>query len=458
MESKDPVMIRFAEICLLAGFVPFAAAQTAPAKAPVYHLYAGSTHAHTAFTWSHGDMLAKNTECVGVRVYGLKPGSDILFDWSKVNMKNECAGMFVIDGFQYHSPDMKLRPDWEKFQGSPATHFQLAKAAGFDFYATTDHSQEAAFFPAGPNNPQWLATKREAAAATDKDFVAIAGFEYSENDGPGGTGHINVLNTDDYRNALVPGMDLTKFYQWIATAKPNGTGPIVASFNHPGPHNYADFTGRTAAATNIITLLEVINSNWHIHYEAFIAALDAGWKVAPTSGLDNHGTTGIGTLKSRAFVLATAKTKPAILEAMKQRRTYATLDNNLQCRYTVNGAIMGSTLHEPGTYNFDINVSDPDKDDPKAKITKIDIVKDGGEVIQTYTPNVPTTSVNWKPVIQDAQAHYFFVRVWNAGGGDAPKPDPTKPIAWLAPVWTGKPSPMKPMLKPEEIKASDAAE
>ena len=46
--------------------------------------------------------------------------------------------------------------------------------------------------------------------------------------------------------------------------------------------------------------------------------------------------------------------------------------------------------------------------------------------------------VRWSPTIQDTTNKYFFIRVWNAGGGDAPGADPAKPIAWLAPVWTGR--------------------
>jgi hypothetical protein len=52
--------------------------------------------------------------------------------------------------------------------------------------------------------------------------------------------------------------------------------------------------------------------------------------------------------------------------------------------------------------------------------------------------NPPAYSVKWEPEIEDRKSHYFFVRVWNAGGGDAAKSDPKKPIAWLAPVWTGR--------------------
>ena len=75
--------------------------------------------------------------------------------------------------------------------------------------------------------------------------------------------------------------------------------------------------------------------------------------------------------------------------------------------------------------------------EPKDKITRIDIVKDGGAVVQTYTPT-PDHSIAWSPTVRDATSRYFFVRVWSAGGGDPSKPQPTRPVAWLAPVWTGR--------------------
>ena len=141
--------------------------------------------------------------------------------------------------------------------------------------------------------------------------------------------------------------------------------------------------------------------------------------------------------KSRTFVLAASKTKAAILDAMKNRRTYASLDNNIQCKYSVNGMVMGSTLNHPKTFRFKISISDPDTNDPTDKITKIDIVKDSGKIVQTYTPT-PGYSMEWNPVIKDADAKFFFIRVWNAGGGDAPRANADKPVAWLAPVWTGR--------------------
>ena len=56
---------------------------------------------------------------------------------------------------------------------------------------------------------------------------------------------------------------------------------------------------------------------------------------------------------------------------------------------------------------------------------------------QEYTP-APGYAVRWTPSIEDTGGKYFFVRVWTAGGGDAPGADPANPVAWLAPVWTGR--------------------
>ena len=405
---------------------------------PQFHIYAGNTHSHTQFTWSHGEQWQK-APCSGILVYGPTAAEPFVSQWTHGYVYKNCPAIYVANGWQLPAPDMVLRPDWQSVQGPPARHYELARQNGFDFYVTSDHSQEAVFASGGAENAAWKASKAQASAATDERFVAIAGFEFSaKNAGPGGTGHINVINSEGMLNALLPGSGIAALYRWLPTARANGGGPVVASFNHPGPHQYDDWAGRTTAATNIITMLEVINSNSHIHYEAFINALDKGWKVSPVSGLDNHGLTGIGKDKSRTFVLAVAKTKLAILDAMKARRTYASLDENIQCRYTVNGHIMGSTLDRPSTLHFSIQVSDPDTSNPADKITRIDIVHEGGAIAQTYAPADPAYTVTWTPTLTDSRSRYFFVRVWNAGGGDDPHPDPTQPVAWLAPVWTGR--------------------
>ena len=374
-----------------------------------YHIYAGSTHAHSIFTSSHG---AQYDHEAGYKSF-----------------------MYVDSAGVSQPQHVTLKKNWREFQGLPSKHFAVAKANGYDFYIVTDHSQEAGFHPTSPISSAWLAAEEYAKEATDENFVALRGYEHSENNGPDGVGHINVINSATYLNALEPGIDLKYLYNWLKTVPPNGEGVVVATFNHPGPEQYNSWDYRDPEITGIITMLEVINSNNKIHYEAFVNALDHGWKVSPVCGNDNHGIKGILSNTSRTFVLAKEKTKVALLDAMKHRRTYASLDQNIQCAYTVNDSIMGSTLNGGNKFNFNIQINDPDNGKSDDKITKIDIVKDGGEVVQTYVLHEPAYSVHWSPTINDSSGKYFFVRIWNEGGGDAPKADPEKPIAWLAPVW-----------------------
>ncbi len=381
-----------------------------------YHIYAGNTHSHSSYTSSHGEQ------------WDPLPGATIFkeIDTAGVN----------------HVLNSTLKSNWEKIQGPPSAHYALAKTNGYDFYAVTDHSQESDFYPTNPKNPAWMASKKDVDEAADDNFVAIRGFEFSENKrmnyGQEGTGHINVYNAAIYLNALQKGIGLPYFYKWLETVPSNGKGAVVACFNHPKPDQYDNWNNRAPEVTDIITMLEVINSNNRIHYPAFIQALDKGWKVSPVCGNDNHGLKGITTRTSRTFVLANNKSKQAILDAMKNRRTYASLENNIQCRYTVNDKIMGSTLTADTVFKFDISISDPDIINPKDRITKIDIVKDNGEIVKTYELTYPDYTVQWNPVIVDGTNKYFFVRIYNAGGGDAPGADAQEPIAWLAPIWTGR--------------------
>ncbi len=387
---------------------------------PAYHVYMGNTHAHTTYSWSHGDHFEKEKGQNGGDAEG----------------KSEKLAIST-NGVQSAPKGKIVRKDWQKHQGSPAKHYALAKENGYDFYVTSDHSQEVAFSPTSATNVAWTATKQEATQATDKDFVALAGYEHSENNGPAGKGHLNIINSSEYLNAMSPGVDIPALYRWLKTVKPNGVGPVVATFNHPSPRQYDDWGNRDAEITDIITMFEVINSNTSLHAGAFVTALDKGWKVSPVCGNDNHGFWGIINHTSRTAVLATNLSKASILDAMKHRRTYATLDRNLDCRYSVNGAIMGSTLKPTDDFQFEIVISDPDTKEPRDKITKIEIVKDGGGLVKRFEP-LPAHTIVWKPLIHDTTNKYFFVRVWSAGGADAAKARPNDPVAWLAPVWTGR--------------------
>ena len=320
--------------------------------------------------------------------------------------------------------------DFAGTAADPGALYATAKNEEYDYFAVTDHTQSAAFQPVSATNAAWVDSKNDAINATvNGTFVAIAGFEHSENNNGApnpqpGAGHLTVLNTNAYLNAESTNVDIPYLYNWLKTAAPAVSGtPVVAGFNHASPTDFNSFGYRDAQITEIITLCELINADNNVHETGWRAALAAGWKVAPTAGNDTHAACcGIQNDTSRGFVLATAKTRAAILDAMKNRRAYACLhDKNMQITYSANGAIMGSTLSTPSTFNFNITVNDD------AAFATIEIVGSGSINAITST-TVNGTSKTWTPTLNDTTSKYFYVRVTRSGA----------PMAWTAPIWTGR--------------------
>ncbi len=301
---------------------------------------------------------------------------------------------------------------------TPADHFRKAKAAGYDFYAVTDHA--LAKYPQFTAQTYEL-TKREADRFTDSKFVGITGFEFSENDGPGGKGHLTVLNSVGYLDATGPNVNLPIFYDWLVTNQPT---TVAASFNHAGKDTYNGYDYLTPARRDGVTMFEVINSG-KLHYEGFLAALNKGWRVAPIAAEDGHGTWRLINDSYRTGVLATSLTRQNVMQAIRARRVYCTWDKNLQLTFTANGSIMGSVLRNPSKLSFRVDVRDPDSSDPKDRITKIEILGDNGKLVASRTCS--GHSVSWT-LTRAPECKYYFAVVYTADKTDAP-------TAYSAPVW-----------------------
>jgi len=302
-------------------------------------------------------------------------------------------------------------------KGTPAEHFQLAKEAGYDFYAMTDHAL-AKYKGYKPEN--YETTKRAAGQATDSKFVALVGFEFSENDGPKGTGHLNVLNSASTLDATGPKVTLPVFYDWLATQGPT----VAASFNHPAPATYNGFAYLTDKRREGITMYEMINSR-ALRYPGFLKALNEGWRVAPMAGQDNHSTWGIQNLAYRTGVLAQSLTRENIMEAMRARRVYCTWDKNLHLWFRANGRIMGSVLSNPASVSFSVWVSDPDTSEPKDRITRVELVGENGKLLRWKDFSAHTAS--WEITLPPTQKYYFLL-VYCADKKDGP-------TAYSAPIW-----------------------
>ncbi len=299
---------------------------------------------------------------------------------------------------------------------TPADHFRLAKASGYDFYAVTDHALKKY---KGYTSENYEITRRAADEATDGTFVGIAGFEFSENDSPEGRGHLNALNTTTTLDATGPSVDVPTFYDWLIDQPTTA----AASFNHPGKDTYANYGYLTPARRDGVTMYEMINGR--LHYEGFLAALNKGWRVAPIAALDNHNLWKVTNHFHRTGVLAPSLTRDNIMQAMRARRVYATWDRNLRLTFRANGEIMGSVLRDPHDLTITVRANDPDVKDAGDRITRIEIVGVNGKVLRSKDFSAHT--VSWNLSLKE-MGGYCFVQVYCADKTDGP-------TAYSAPVW-----------------------
>jgi len=312
----------------------------------------------------------------------------------------------------------------DAWEGTPWDAYKSAIDAGADFMAVTDHvSLWNAYSGLTMDSEEWADTLAAANYYTSKKFVAMAGYEAWL---LGHLGEINVFNVRElppneqlgYRFDRLP-----DFYDWLASQGATG------QFNHPYymTDNFQDYSNYTKARDNAMNIIEVWNSR--VIEDSYIMALDAGWHVMPSANSDTHNPDWIAGYEERTVLLAPSLTPNDLYAAMNACRGYATLDKNLQIRYTLNGAVMGSVLSPASAYTVSVSISDPDGQADAIKL--IEIVSDGGAVVASKSTNSAT--VEWTTTLTSTSASYFYLRVTTASDLSGVE----GVTAWTAPVWTG---------------------
>ena len=316
--------------------------------------------------------------------------------------------------------------------------FDAARGGGYDFLLLTEHTGRT-----GPRNPVkfYDDARRIAAQKSRHDFAAIAGYEYSDNrnDGDLDHGHLTAAGTDDFVDADLPGMDFTAFLAYLVEQAASRL--VLAGFNHPpatghraaGPERLTPETRRLFALTETHGRATYRQARDEQYYAAMITHLDAGWRVAPTCGLDSHGVQELVAVESaehspcRTGVLATSLTPTKVLRAMRARRTYASRDMNLRLRYRANGRWMGAELGTPRRVDLAIRVREPDVADPMDRVSRIEVVGTGGVVLAAQEVN--DHRAVWRPRVRTGGNTYLLVRVFTH--------DHPSATAVAAPVWVG---------------------
>jgi hypothetical protein len=350
------------------------------------------------------------------------------------------ASVAITDGPRYHLSfgdvhnHTRYSDGWE---GTPEDAYIHARNSGADYLATSDHNFML-------TRDEWDRTKRQAARQTSGSFAAIAASEYWI---ANGFGEVIVLNYEGIRtkaNWRGPRTSLSRheviedFYDWLASQR-----GAIGHWPHPGFYGDLDRLDHyTPARDAAMSSIEIHNygswigapASWGVHdYEDwYVLALDKGWHVMPAAVSDTHSPDWISGSPVRTVLLTETLSPDGIHDAMRASRGYATLDENLEIGYRLNGEVMGSILRSGGSsYTATIHVKDPDAT-AEDGITLVELVSDHGEVVASRSTSGTDVSVSF--ALSSTTSRYYYARITtnsDVSGG----PGVT---AWTAPVWTGR--------------------
>lgn len=320
--------------------------------------------------------------------------------------------------------------------GTVEEAFQYAsQVEGLDFFAVTDHSESFDQHTLGQIGSDahavsndWATGKDAAAAVTTDSFVGLFGYEmswpYSMQ-----IGHISTFNTPGFQSwqqdAFSSHRTALKNYYDTLCSVPGS----ISQFNHPGT-KYGTFESfeYSAQADQVITLLEVGSgegavgsSGYYESYKYYTKALDLGWHVSPTNNQANHNGRWGNANTAKTVVYAKSLTEAHIYDALRNCRTYATEDADLEILYTMDGHFMGSQLNQNQIgESADISVTLLDPTD--SSIGLVEVITCGGTdtARQTVSSNSGTVTFSLPP-----DAGYYYLRITQ----------PDRDTAVTAPIW-----------------------
>ncbi len=330
--------------------------------------------------------------------------------------------------------------------------------ARLDLLAVTEHNHlgRMATEPVlygGAMSPSLISTAGRFNA--DGQFVAIYGQEFSS---ISSGNHANVLEVGEViASAQVPNGDWRSLLAtWLPAHLDSQNRPAILLLNHPaisdspnereyGRDDFSSAEAWRSALDAHASLINIVNGPSHggaapgrPSEGEFRRYLNLGFHLAPTADQDNHRENWGSAAETRTGVVAETLTKAALLDALRNRRVYASEDRNLRVIARVHGELQGTRVTgaqvpAAGT-PLPITVDLSDDDEPNAGY-QIEVFSDdiGGEEAVVALP-AATTAGNSQVVINGLSysggAQYVFLRITQSfddtDGRDR---------VWTAPVW-----------------------
>ena len=249
-----------------------------------------------------------------------------------------------------------------------AAYTHARDVARVDFLAITEHNHPQAqgrlrTDPTLYNGPHSASLRSAAQRFTEAGrFVALYGQEFST---IGSGNHGNVFEVPALIDpADVPNGDWSRLLtSWIPAHRDDDGREALILLNHPsisdsdndveyGRDDFAGFDAWRDALDARAELINIVNGPSHqptfnpgsASEGEFRRYLNLGFHLAPTADQDNHLENWGNAADTRTGVIATELTRAAILEALRERRVYATEDRNLRIIGRVNGQLMGTRI------------------------------------------------------------------------------------------------------------------
>ena len=335
----------------------------------------------------------------------------------------------------------------------PEDAFHFARQHGLDFLLASEHNHMYDASAGSDPDADPLAARQLYRLGLDNaaqyraghpGFVAMYGLEWGV---ISGGGHLNILNSpallgweraangEPFADVVTPKNDYAALYTLM-----KGQG-WLGQFNHPGSSHFA-IAGQALAFTEdgagAMALCEVMNSNAfssrldeaeprHSFYdEACNKLLEAGYRLAFTSNQDNHCANWGAAYSNRSAILLPAGaelTIDALLDAIRARHVFATMDKTAAIALTANGTLMGATLENSGPLTLEAHYAST----TGRGIAALDIMEGvpgrRGEVkalagpqamLETFTPALGP--------------HFYYARITQDDGKQL----------WSAPVWVNQ--------------------
>jgi poly(3-hydroxybutyrate) depolymerase len=339
----------------------------------------------------------------------------------------------------------------------PASYFTAGQLLALDFMGSSEHSDNdllpvttnkdcasERFFeciqPTPDGIQKWSGTLAQADAASDVNFKAFRGFEWTSDR----FGHINVFFSANNLNAKTGtgySLSMEDYWQWFTAPSAIGGGDDgLAVFNHPGREDtvhasspigdsayaWSGMAYRRDADARMVGI-EVFGKSGDV-YDAdnnsppggwYAHALDMGWHLGPVGAEDEHGTQWAQPGRAKTVLLADGRSRANLKNAMQGRRFYALAHNNNHVRLSFSadnkpmGSILGVTAGSDLNFSYSVSgVANP----------TIEIVGPGGNVLERSTNSID----NFTLAVNDSTERWRYMRVLDSSGNI---------VAYSAPIW-----------------------